>query len=320
MIVIPRSWDRRLKFVAIFHLLDEIATKVAGVGNQTGKFLGESMLIKHQILGYTIFRQPQVLSCKEWQWPARVVVVMPRIVVVVVSLVKNVPCFFLSSWGSLDFIGVASSFRPSIHPSFLPSSLFRLLLFLLLGLNCGLRVSVLLPDLNCELQISVGAAQWDLALAVEVRQCPCQRRCQNRCQIECQNECLNRCQIVCQNRCQNRCPNRCQNRFHKYVQMLCQNPEECVKVGTTRRNYFWDDCHYITYPLQWSTPHLIFLKFCGSFLCNPGIYIYTYIYLYHICASHLLSFLYGPSMNLDEYTKHGVRGSLLRGFLKFWGP
>ena len=67
MIVIPRSWDRRLKFVAIFHLLDEIATKVAGVGNQTGKFLGESMLIKHQILGYTIFRQPQVLSCKEWQ-------------------------------------------------------------------------------------------------------------------------------------------------------------------------------------------------------------------------------------------------------------
>ena len=139
---------------------------------------------------------------------------------------------------------------------------------------------MLLPDLNCELQISVGAAQWDLALAVEVRQCPCQRRCQNRCQIECQNECLNRCQIVCQNRCQNRCPNRCQNRCHKYVQMLCQNPEECVKVGTTRRNYFWDDCHYITYPLQWSTPHLIFLKFCGSFLCNPGIYIYIYIYTY----------------------------------------
>ena len=28
-----------------------------------------------------------------------------------------------------------------------------------------------------------------LPLAVEVRQCPCQRGCQNRCQIECQNEC-----------------------------------------------------------------------------------------------------------------------------------
>ena len=29
--------------------------------------------------------------------------------------------------------------------------------------------------------------KWDLALAVGVLECPCQRECQNKCQIECQN-------------------------------------------------------------------------------------------------------------------------------------
>ena len=38
------------------------------------------------------------------------------------------------------------------------------------------------PDFNCELQISVGC-HWDLALAVEVRQCPCQRECRIECQM-----------------------------------------------------------------------------------------------------------------------------------------
>ena len=48
------------------------------------------------------------------------------------------------------------------------------------------------PGPHRELQISVGTAgpkprAPDLALAVEVLQCPCQRACQNKCPIECQN-------------------------------------------------------------------------------------------------------------------------------------
>ena len=57
-----------------------------------------------------------------------------------------------------------SYFPPSFLPCFLPSF-----------------PPSLLPSF---LQILVGTAgpHWDLALAVEVRQCPCQRECRNRCQ------------------------------------------------------------------------------------------------------------------------------------------
>ena len=55
------------------------------------------------------------------------------------------------------------------------------------------------------LQISVGTARWDLALAVEVWQCPCQSH-QREWQNKCQSKCQNRCQIECQNRILNRVP------------------------------------------------------------------------------------------------------------------
>ena len=76
------------------------------------------------------------------------------------------------------------------------------------------------PDLNDEVQISVGAAgpqrraadlsghcwtstararsQWAAGRASPSGECPCQRGCQNR--IECQKECRNECQVEWQNR------------------------------------------------------------------------------------------------------------------------
>ena len=86
-----------------------------------------------------------------------------------------------------------------------------------------------LPGLNHELQISVADAgpqlrapdlsaqgHWDLALAVEVRQCPCQRKCQKECQIERQKACHHTGQKECQHICQKVCQNRCQ-RMSEYM-------------------------------------------------------------------------------------------------------
>ena len=95
--------------------------------------------------------------------------------------------FFSHLPGELDFIGVAFS--------------FPLPLLLLLPSPSSPRA---LPEFNWEYQISLGtagpqlrapdltlavrsgSAHWDLALAVEVQQCPCQR-CQIDYQIERQN-------------------------------------------------------------------------------------------------------------------------------------
>ena len=122
-------------------------------------------------------------------------------------------CFFSYSpparWGSLDFIRV-TFLLPSFLPCLLPSP------------NSEVQIAVgtagpqlqtpdrsghcrtstapqpRTPDRSGHRQTSTTSSRcqwalpdlnrhWDLALAVEVRQCPCQRECQNRCQIECQN-------------------------------------------------------------------------------------------------------------------------------------
>ena len=85
------------------------------------------------------------------------------------------------------------------------------------------------PDLNRELQISVGTAgpQLQSQWAVRVRQCPCQRECRNRCQIECLNRMS---QIESQNECQNECQKRCQIECQK----KCQNARESVRIDARK--------------------------------------------------------------------------------------
>ena len=98
---------------------------------------------------------------------------------------------------------------------------------LLLILNRKPRSQCALPNFNRE--PSAGTAHWDLALAVEVQQCLCQRECPNKCQIDCQNimKELNRMveyqhiyQKLCQNRCQKECQSKCQKE--------CQNMHACI--------------------------------------------------------------------------------------------
>ena len=111
-------------------------------------------------------------------------------------------------WGSLDFIT-------------------PLLLFSSSSSTASSRSQCALPNFNRE--PSAGTAHWDLALAVEVQQCLCQRECPNKCQIDCQNimKELNRmveyqhiyqklCQNRCQKECQSKCQKECQN-MHTYI-------------------------------------------------------------------------------------------------------
>ena len=105
-------------------------------------------------------------------------------------------------WGPLGFIKVMTSSLPfSVLPSFRPSLASQRQTQDLSG-HCQTSTgsSRLDPVPQCDVRVRqrCGRGSEFMPLAVEVRQCPCERQRQNRCQIECQKECQNECQTRCQ--------------------------------------------------------------------------------------------------------------------------